>query len=127
MSDSERPINMTESVDIALKEHQGKVVMHWYQPRNAMVFEPDSAFAFAEHLARAAHRAKFPGERMPEDFSYLAQQVKQRLTDEMRDRLAVRVRTALPSLLERKDLNYAAVQIVDSIFSALDDQGFYKL
>lgn len=122
-----KPINMQESIDIALKEHQGKVIMHWHQPRDAMVFAPDSAFEFAEALARAAHKAKFPGERVPEDFSYLAQQVKQRLTDEMRDRLAVRVRAALPSLLERKDLNYAAVQIVDSIFSALDDQGFYKL
>lgn len=127
MSEASAPVNMTESVDIALKTHQGKVVMHWHRMRDSMVFEPDSAFQFAEHLARAAHRAKYPGERMPEDFSYLAQQIKQRLTDEMRDRLAIRVRTTLPSLLERKDLNYVATQIVDTIFAALDDQGYYKL
>jgi hypothetical protein len=55
-------------------------------------------------MARSAHRARFPDEKMPDDFSYLAQQIKQRLTDDMRDRLQIRIATMLPSLLERKDL-----------------------
>ena len=127
MSEAGKPLNPQENVDLAFKVVQGKVLVHWHGPRDNIFFEPQSAFDFAEHLARTAHKAKFPGQPVPEDFSYLAQQIKQRLTDEMRDRLAVRVRTALPSLLERKDLNYVAKQIVDSIFSALDDQSYYKL
>lgn len=114
------PLNLNEKVQIALNDVQGKVVMHWHRPRDTIVFDPQSAFTFAEQLARAAHRAQFPGDRMPEDFSYLAQQIKQRLTEEMRDRLVFRVRSMLPSLLERKDLNYTALQLVDTIFAAVD-------
>lgn len=125
---SDKPLDVNENVDVAMKVHQGKVLMTWSAPRAHIFFEPQAAFELAEHMARAAHRAKYPGEQMPEDFSYLAQQIKQRLTDDMRDRLVVRVRTALPSLLEKhKDLNYVARQLVDTIFSALDDQGYYKL
>jgi len=127
MSEAGQPLNPQENVDLAFKVVQGKVLLTWYGARDHIFFEPQAAFEFAEHMARAAHRARFPGERLPEDWSYLAQQIKQRLTDEMRDRLAVRVRTALPSLLERKDLNYVATQLVDTIFAALDDQGHYKL
>lgn len=121
------PINMNESVDIALKDHQGKVIMLFPRPVPHIVFEPQGGFNVAENLARCAHKARFPGERLPEDFSYLAQQVKQRLTDEMRDRLAVRVRAMLPSLLESKDLNYISLQVVDTIFAALDADGDFSL
>lgn len=109
------------NVDIALRDHDGKVIMQWLKPATRIVFEPQNAFNLAEHMARAAHKAKFPGERLPDDFSYLAQQVKQQLTEQMRDRLVVRVRAMLPSLLERnKDLNYISLQIVDTIFAAVD-------
>lgn len=124
---SDKPLDATENVEVAMKVMNGKVLMTWPVPRAHIFFEPQAAFDLAEHMARAAHRAKFPGEQMPEDFSYLAQQIKQRLTDAMRDRLVIRLRTALPSLLVSKDLNYVAQQMVDTIFSALDDQGYYKL
>lgn len=126
MNDS-RPLDPNENVDVAMKVVQGKVLMTWPQPRAHIFFEPQAAFNLAENMARAAHNARFPGEKLPSDFSYLAQQIKQRLTDEMRDRLVVRVRTMLPSVLESKDLNYVARQVVDTIFAALDDQGYYKL
>lgn len=127
MNEAGKPIDLTEKVDIALRDVQGKVVMHWFQPRDVIVFDPQSAFDFAEQLARAAHRARFPGDKIPEDFSYLAQQVKQRLTDDMRDRLVVRMRTMLPGILESKDLNYVSRQVVDTIFAALDPQSNYAL
>lgn len=122
-----KPIDLNEKVDIGLGVLSGKVAMQWGTPRSHIVFEPQNAFEFAEHLARAAHRARFPGDRMPDDFSYLAQQVRERLTQELRDRLAVRVRTMLPSLLERKDMNYASIKIVDVIFSALDPESGTRL
>lgn len=108
------------NVEIALRSHEGKVILQWHKPVTRIIFEPQNAFTLAENLARAAHTARFPGERLPEDFSYLAQQVKQRLTDQMRDKLVIRVRAMLPSLLERKDLNYISLQIVDTIFAAVD-------
>lgn len=123
----DKPINMGENVEIALNDVQGKVVMLWHQPRQHIVFDPQDAFNFAEQVARAAHRARFPGERLPDDFSYLAQQVRERLTDEMRDRLVLRVRTMLPSLMQKNDPNYMAAQIVDTIFSSVDPEGGYKL
>lgn len=127
MTEAAHPINMEESVDIALKDVHGKVVMHWYKLRDRIVFEPQAAFNFAEQLARCAHRARFPGERIPDDFSYLAGQIKQRLTEEMRGRLVARMRVMLPSALESKDLAYVSRQIVDTIFSALDDEGRFGL
>jgi hypothetical protein len=33
----------------------------------------------------------------------------------------------LPSLLERKDLNYISKQLIDTIFSALDDESYTRL
>jgi hypothetical protein len=127
MSEQERPINLNENVDVALRDVQGKVVMLFPKPVPHIVFDPQVAFNLAEHIARCAHKAKFPSERIPNDFSYLAQQVKQRLTEEMRDRLVVRMRTMLPSALESKDLGYVSRQIVDTIFSAIDDDGRFGL
>jgi hypothetical protein len=124
---SEKPINLEENVDIALNDVQGKVVMMFHRPVPHVVFDPQAAFGLAENLARCAHKAKFPGERIPDDFSYLAQQVKQRLTEQMRDRMIARVHTMLPSALETKDLGYVSRQIVDTIFSAIDDEGRFGL
>lgn len=121
------PVNLNESLDIALNAVKGKVVMLFPRHVPHVVFDPQNAFSFAEQLARTAHRAAFPNEKLPDDFSYLAQQLKQRLTDDMRDRLLVRIRSMLPSLMEKKDLNYASAQIVDTIFSALDTESFTKL
>lgn len=117
---------LDDNVDISMRDHGGKVYMEWHKPVTRIVFDPQNAFNLAEHLARAAHKARFPGEKMPNDFSYLAQQIKQRLTDDMRDRLALRVRSMLPSLLA-KDMNYASLQIVDTIFSALDAESYTRL
>lgn len=128
MSDDKEPrVNLNESVDIALKDFKGKVIMLFPRAIPHVVFEPQSAFNIAEQLARCAHAARFPGERLPNDFSYLANQVKQRLTEDMRDRIQIRIATMLPSLLERKDLNYIAKQLIDTIFSALDDESYTRL
>lgn len=125
--DGKTPLNLAESVDIALRAYKGKVLMTFPKPVPHIIFEPQNAFTVAEHLARAAHEARFPGQKVPEDFSYLANQVKARLTDELRDRLVLRIRAMIPSLLESKDLNYISKQIVDTVFSAVDDVGNNRL
>lgn len=120
-------LDMDKKSDVGLRDYKGKVVLIFMKPEPYVVFEPQMAFHIAEQMARAAHRARFPGDRMPDDFSYLAQQIKQRLTDDMRDRLQIRVAKMLPNLLERKDLVYASKQLIDTIFSALDNESYTKL
>lgn len=123
----DRQIDISKGTDVGIASIKGKVVLWWRKPQTEISFEPQNAFEFAEHLARCAHATRFPGERIPEDFHYLAQQIKQRLTEDIRDRLIVRIGTMLPSLLEKKDLTYLATQVVDTIFSAIDNESYTKL
>lgn len=120
-------LDMNKKTDVGLRDYKGKVVLIFMKPETYVVLEPQMAFTVAEQMARAAHRARFPEERMPDDFSYLAQQIKQRLTDDMRDRLQIRIAKMLPSILERKDLIYASKQLIDTVFSALDAESYTKL
>ena len=97
----------------------GFVFVRYPQPMLAVVMEPQNAFDIGEQLARAAHRARF-GEDPPDDRSYLANQIRERLTDEMRSRMINRVII----LLNNRDTNpktpgYWAMQIVDSVFNAV--------
>lgn len=73
------------NVDIAIAVQDGKVVMQWYQPTHCIVFDPQNAFQVGEAMARAAHEARFPGEKLP-DGSYIAQQVRARNLDDIRTR-----------------------------------------
>ena len=105
---------------IAIKDHGGKVILEFPNPVTWIALDPQNAFEIAEATARAAHTAKF-GKAPPDDRSYLAQQVRARLTDELRDRMVVRVRVMLPSLLDNsRSLDYVARQVVDQIFSEVD-------
>lgn len=121
------PLNLAENTDIGFGIAQGKVIMQWPQPRTHLVFKAEAAFAFGEEIARVAYRCAYPDQKLPSDFSYLAQQLKQRLTDDMRNRLLNRVATMLPSLIAKGDLSYAAAQLVDTLFSALDTESYTKL
>ena len=108
------------NVDIAIGIGDGgKVVMRWHQSCNRIDFEPQNAFEIAEGLARTAHKARF-GEEPPDDRSYLAQQIKSKLTEKVRDRMVIRVANMLGSLrCNDKTDGYIALQIVDSIFAEI--------
>lgn len=113
---------MTEEIhgnmDIAIGIGEGgKVVVRWHKECNRIDFDPQNAFELAEGLARTAHKARF-GEDPPDDMSYLAQQIKSKLTEKMRDRMVIRVANMLGSLRRNdKTDGYIALQIVDTIFS----------
>lgn len=101
-------------------DEHGQVFVRFPQPMQVVVLDPQNAFPIAEALARAAHKAKF-GVEPPSDQSYLAAQVKSRLTEEMRDRMVARVTI----LLNNRDSNpktpgYWALQIVDTVFAAVE-------
>lgn len=95
----------------------GDVVLHWHGRRERIDFNPQSAFDLAEAMARTAHKARF-GEYPPNDEGYLAQQIKARLTEQMRDKMVARVALMLTSMIRQdKTHGYMALQIVDSIFA----------
>lgn len=122
---------MSGKVEVVVGIEKGKVEVSMRENESGRyaqgAFDPHNAQEFGEMLAREAYRAMNPGKRVSDDFSYLAKQVRERLTDEMKTRMVMRVRTMLPSLLEKKDINFAANQIVDTIFSAIDPEGGTRL
>lgn len=109
------------NVDIAVGIEDGnKVVMHWHQAVRRIDFTPHNAFLFAEMLARTAHKAQF-GDDVPADGRYLAQQIKAKLTEEMRDKMVQRVALMVTSMLSQgKTHGYMALQIVDTIFAEVE-------
>lgn len=120
-------LDMDKNTDIGMRDYKGKVVIVLAKPEQYLVMIPQQAFNVAEQMARCAHKARFPDEAIPDDFNYLAQQVRQRLTEDMRDRLMLRIRAMLPSLLESKDLNYISAQLIDTVFAALDSHSYTAL
>lgn len=95
----------------------GNVFVRFPQPMQVVVMEPQNAFEIAEALARAAHAARF-GENVPNDQSYLAEQVRLRVTEEMRDRKVARVAILLQNMRENpKTPGYWAMTIVDTLLS----------
>lgn len=105
------------SVDVALGIHDGKIVMTWRTPTSIITFDPENAFQLAEAIARSAHEAKF-GKVVQTDKSYLAQQIKYRVTDEIRGRMVLEAGFSLKKMLEQdRGPDYIAKEIVDRILS----------
>lgn len=80
----------THNIDVAIGVVDGKVVAKWHQPTTTIVFEPQAAFQIGEAMARAAHAARFPGDKL-DDRSYIAQQVRSRNIEDIRVRVINRV------------------------------------
>lgn len=119
------PAGQAGNVDLGLAVVGGKVVMKLIpEPGKpvpeVVVFDPQNAFDFGEQLARSAHSAKFPGERPP-DRQYLAQQIRARVTEQIREFLVGRAAMMLHSQREKKTVSNQklAVQLVDQLLSAL--------
>ena len=66
-------------------------------PPITIPMEPQAAFDGAEQLARAAHMARF-GKPAQSDRGYLAEQIKARCTDQIRDWMVNRVTHMLRTL-----------------------------
>jgi len=105
------------SVDVAIGISQGKVLIHWQRPTTYIAFDPQNAYEFGEMMARTAHKARF-GEDAPDDRSYLAQQIRARVTEELRDRMVIRTMHVIRSLQEKnKSPDFVAKEVVDTIFA----------
>lgn len=98
-------------------DDRGHVFVRFPQPMTFLLMEPENAFHIAEAIARAAHKARF-GTDAPTDRSYIAEQVRLRVTEEMRDRKITRVAVLVENAKRGgKTTGYWAMQIVDAILS----------
>lgn len=108
---------LNESIHVAVGDQNGKVVLSFDRPIQNWVLDPQNAFQIGEAIAKAAHTAKF-GKVPQADGSYIAQQVKARVTDEIRARMVLQAGFALRSMLEQnRKPEYIAAEIVNRILS----------
>jgi hypothetical protein len=102
---------------ISIDDRDGKVIWQFSQPTSSLALDPQNAFEIAEATAKAAHRAKF-GESPQSDRSYIAEQVRARITEDLRDRMVTRAVLMMRSMVrQERDPDYIARQLVDTIFS----------
>lgn len=105
--------------DMMVGDERGKVFVRYPQPVEVVVMDPQNAFTIAEAMARAAHKAKF-GKEPESDHSYIAQQIRSRITDEIRERKINRCAILLNNMQTNpKTPGYWAMQIVDSLLNDL--------
>lgn len=80
--------------------------------------DPQLASELAENIARGAHEARF-GHAPVSDVSYLHQQVKSRVIENMRQLLITRITVMLNSMREDKGWSNRrlAMELVDVIFA----------
>lgn len=106
-----------EPTKVAIDDKGGYVLWSFSRPTTNLELEPQKAFEIAEATARAAHRARF-GTEPPSDGSYIAQQVRARVTEDLRSRMITRAVLMMRSMVnQERDPNYIAQQLVDTIFS----------
>lgn len=98
---------MSESVDIAVGEDDGKVWLRVEKPTDTIVFDPQNALEIGEAMARAAYKARY-GKSPQQQESIIGKELRQKLVN--------RVNLMLISL-EQKPKAYQAAQIVDTILA----------
>ena len=108
---------MSDPTRVEITANEGKVVLKFSQPTMHLVMEPANAYPIAEAMARAAHEARFPGEKLP-DGSYIAQQVRARVTDDLRSRMIARAAIVMGNLYQKKwTPGKAAMELVDIVLA----------
>lgn len=107
-------------VEVGIAVIRDKVVVKLNTATNLIIFDAQNAFDIGENLARAAHKARFPGESIP-DRAYLAEQIRARVTDTIRAMLVGRAHAMLRSQREKRTVSNEklARQLVDQLLSAL--------
>ena len=87
-------------------------------PPITIPMDPQAAFEGAEQLARAAHMARY-GKPAQSDGSYLKEQIKARLTDQMRDWLCNRVTHMLKTIRHSPEYSdrRLAETVVDTVMT----------
>lgn len=105
------------STEVAVGDRDGRVIWQFQRSVSWVALDPQNAFHIAEATARSAHKARF-GTEPPSDGSYIVQQVRSRVTEDLRNRMVQRAILMMASM-ERQHRNpkYIAMQVVDAILS----------
>lgn len=97
------------SIDIAVKDWHGKVVMEFKEPQKIVIFDPQNAHELGEGLARAAYEARF-GKKPADGKSVLSEQ--------RRHRMVIRAGHIIRSL-EGKIPDLVASHVVDAMLGEI--------
>lgn len=109
----------TGATEMILALEDGRIIIRFKEPKLWVAFDPQNAMAVSGRMARMAYEAHY-GKPAP-DAHAMEREVQSKLTEQMRDRMIARVALMLPNLLEKgKTPGYIAMQVVDSIFSAVE-------
>lgn len=114
--------NIDTAIGVAIVRGERRVVLRYHRPVTEILFEAQNAFEIAEGLARAAYEARFgtppPGNQA--SVGYLAQQIKARVTDDLRNQLVEKAAFDMRSMAAQgRDPAYIAQQTVDNILAAV--------
>jgi hypothetical protein len=110
-------VSEEEPTKVVIEARDGKVILQFSQPTQNLVMDPANAFPIAEAMARAAHEAKFPGEILSDD-SYIAHQVRLRVTEQLRDRMVARAAIVMGNLYQKKwTPGRASLELVDIVLA----------
>jgi len=96
---------------IAVKDHDGKVVIEFYQPVKCIALDPQNAVAVAVGMTEAAYRAD--GRLMPAN--PMATAVIEQKAEVLRKRLEI----VLGGALRRKTPKEQAAEVVDIVLSGV--------
>lgn len=112
-----------QAVNVDIDIRDGAVVLKLSStgvPEVPIALSPQIAFELGEKLARAAHQARY-GEPIQTDESYLAQQIRQRTTEQYRAFLIRRIEIMLNSMRENKVFTNVklAQELVDTVLTKL--------
>jgi tRNA C32,U32 (ribose-2'-O)-methylase TrmJ len=106
------------NIATAIKAHDGKVILMYHTPVREVVFDSQNALNLAHALARCSYEARYGKPPADEGNQLLAQQVRKKVTKEVREMLIKRVKLSLRSLSEQhRSPEYIATQLVDTVLS----------
>lgn len=102
---------------IAVSDRDGKVILQFSKPITNLVMDPANVMPIAEAIARAAYICTH-GKPPASNASIIAQEIRSRVTEQMRDQMVSRVALMLVSLRDQtKSDGYTAMQIVDTVLA----------
>ena len=100
---------------VAVGARNNQVTLQFPHPVEWAALDPQTAVNVAEAMARAAHRVRF-GREPPANIDTLAEDIKRRTTDIVREKMINRTVLILRSLQEKgRRLDYQAAEVVDRI------------
>lgn len=106
------------ATELAVKCEGHHVILRFPRPVAWVLLEPEVAYHAGEAIARAAHEARHG--TVPDDATYIASQVRARVTEDLRNLLVARVALMLPSLRQNNQTDgYVAMQVVDTVLAQI--------